>query len=115
MKWLSFFDHIIILDKNGTIIEQGPFQSLKSPQEHLSSFLLVPSATDVQQDKPKDASIPAMLKTKQADSGRQSGDSTIYKYFFKSTGWLNAIFAFGMSIINAFCVVFSSTYHSKGY
>jgi len=107
---LHFFDHIIVLDKDGAIVEQGSFESLKSHQGCLSSIL---SAVVSQEEKIHVASTSPekVASTEQPkDSHRQTGDWIVYKYFLKSTGWFSAAFALSMSIANGFCVVYSSKY-----
>jgi ATP-binding cassette subfamily C (CFTR/MRP) protein 1 len=111
---LHSFDHIIALDQSGAIVEQGPFESLKSHQEYIKKNLSQPITT-FQEEDPQDALTLAEkasgAETKESnDNDRQMGDWTVYKYYLKSTGWLNATFALGMSMVNAFCVVYSSTW-----
>lgn len=118
MRRLHSFDHIIALNQSGAIVEQGPFESFKSHQEHTNSFLSLQTTTESQEEVPQgvltsieQASVAERKESK--DHDRQTGDWTVYKYYLKSTGWLNAIFALTMSMVNAFCVVYSSKFGAR--
>jgi hypothetical protein len=107
---LRSFDHIIVLDKDGAIVEQGSFESLRSHQDYLSSIL---SVVEPQEEKilvPSTSPAEVASTEQSKDSHRQTGDWIVYKYFLKSTGWFNAAFALSISIANGLCIVYSSTY-----
>lgn len=50
---------------------------------------------------------PAGTETK-TDVSRQTGDLTVYKYYFKASGWYNVAFIILMASASSFCTVFSS-------
>ncbi|KPM39618.1 ATP-binding cassette transporter abc3 [Neonectria ditissima] len=88
-------DHIIALDADGTVIEQGTFQDLKRNNKYVQSLGVwqgdeTPrSETEKPEEKqaatmPKPASnaIKAILE----DKSRQMGDWSVYKHYFSSGG-----------------------------
>ena len=118
MTRLQSFDHIIALDENGTVLEQGSFESLKSHQEYFKIILSLPDKTKSTDEKPlatskSVATVPITGLKESKDTDRQTGDWTVYKYYLKSTGWFNAVLTLSMSMVNAFCVVYSSKWFAE--
>jgi len=105
---LQAFDHIIALNQNGAIIEQGSFENLKAHPEYINNALASPVEVEQNIEEADEVKVPAPKVDESEDANRQTGDWTVYAYYFKATGWLNASFTLGMATVNGFCVVFSS-------
>ena len=116
MRRLTAFDHIVALEKGGKIVEQGPLERLQSRvsyiQDASSQEHIIEPLQEAQVQEPEEESsaeeAPLAPAEHHNDTNRQAGDLIIYKYFFRSTGWLNTTFALAMSCTNAFCVVYST-------
>jgi len=115
---LRAFDHVLALNQSGTITEQGNYDTFSSHHGidnlPLTSPLVPDAQEEVKSPRP-DQTSPATGIDNPTDKLRQVGDWSIYKYYFKSTGWFNAFFTLIMAIVNAFCVVFSSMSKSGSY
>ena len=92
---LPFADHIVVLE-NGRIVEQGSYESLTSSGGYVASLKL--RETDESQKPSADNTTPVAFTADKKKSNevklnndltRQTGDFSIYKYYFKSTGWWN--------------------------
>ncbi|UZP45665.1 hypothetical protein NXS19_013477 [Fusarium pseudograminearum] len=112
--FLTSADHIICLSKEGEISEQGSFQTLKKANGYIQSLLddkerhSNPEASGkvIKEDAVKQTEKPKHETPKQqeesTDSRRQRGDSTVYRYYFSSTGGLFMVTLLGLEIIWAF-------------
>ncbi|RWA05420.1 hypothetical protein EKO27_g9683 [Xylaria grammica] len=110
VRHLPAADHIIALDLSGRVLEQGAFNDLITNQSYIHSLGIkasspsVTSSTDISLET-KTASqpteTPAIKSTAPEvhDQTRQTGDSTIYKIYFKSMGLFlsSSFFFFGIS------------------
>lgn len=52
--------------------------------------------------------IPPAANTTTIDNKRQTGDSSVYKYYFGASGYYNVALTLGMTAASAFCTVYSS-------
>ncbi|KAH8881831.1 putative ABC multidrug transporter [Thozetella sp. PMI_491] len=100
---LPFADYIVVLDSSGSVVDQGTFDALNSPQGPLHRFN-VSSARASEPDrsgskegttnfKPLAALDDPAEKTVD-DNTRRLGDRAVYKYYFQSTGIRNVIIFF---------------------
>ncbi|KAH7388905.1 ABC transporter [Cadophora sp. MPI-SDFR-AT-0126] len=90
---LSEADHIVVLGKNGEILEQGSYSSLAISEDYVQS--LAKSQDDKTIDR--NAELNTQLREKltmplpqvgPTDSSRQTGDWKVYVYYSKSLGLL---------------------------
>ncbi|KAF5623502.1 multidrug resistance-associated 1 [Fusarium tjaetaba] len=111
VDFLSSADHITCLNKNGKISEQGTYSDLKDTDGYVHSLLRDrvhggEASTIVTDDIKEQASKLAQATPKQQaneeDTRRQRGDSTVYRYYFSSTGGLFMIVLLVLEIIWAF-------------
>nr|RBQ93412.1 hypothetical protein FVER53263_06312 [Fusarium verticillioides] len=111
VDFLSSADHIICLNKNGKISEQGSFSDLKDTDGHVHSLLRdrihrgessTLTTDDIKEQTSKEAQETPKQQTREEDMRRQRGDSTIYRYYFSSTGALFMIVLIVLEIIWAF-------------
>lgn len=118
--FISSADLIISLNKEGRISEQGTFHDLENTSGYVHSLL---------KNKPQDSSIETSEITsehgnieqvpkstqgtpqqldEENDTRRQRGDSTVYRYYFSSTGTRFMIGLLVLEIIWAFLESFPS-------
>ena len=107
-KRLPFADYIVVLDKNGTIAEQGSYKELIASGGYVSSLDLAPAewgsiSKDFNLDllmsnttkldhsdvKPKES----MQTTDDLDfeANKRTGDLSIYAYYVRSVGWFSVV------------------------
>lgn len=102
VRYLPFADHIIALNGDGTISEQGTFQDLVANQGYVHSLKVeektgrqsddeenVPAETAKQADKLKLTTASATGDTGKPDKDEQSrmfGDFEVYKHYFARIG-----------------------------
>ncbi|RKL49687.1 hypothetical protein BFJ72_g1144 [Fusarium proliferatum] len=117
VDFLSSADHIICLNKDGKISEQGTFSDLKDTDGYVHSLLrdgvhrdeVSTLATDnIKEQASKKAQAPPKQQANEEDMRRQRGDSTVYRYYFSSTGGLFMIVLLVLEIIWAFLESFPS-------
>lgn len=116
-NFLPAADHIICLSKEGDISEQGSFHSLANAGGYVQS-LLEGKTTDEASENPGEEDVieqttqPKQTVSQQSDeredSRRQRGDSTVYRYYFSSTGSLFMVTLLGLEIVWAFLESFPS-------
>ncbi|KAG9504500.1 hypothetical protein J7337_004473 [Fusarium musae] len=111
VDFLSSADHIICLNKDGKISEQGSFSDLKDTDGHVYSLLRdrthrgessTLTTDDIKEQTSKEAQETPKQQTREEDMRRQRGDSAIYRYYFSSTGGLFMIVLIVLEIIWAF-------------
>lgn len=102
-KRLPYADHIIALGSDGKISEQGTFESLNAAGGYVSSFTLPPpdwaynpGHDDSDRDfDPKFTHRVLEPTTTEKDTelkaNRRTGDTSIYLYYIKLTGWIATI------------------------
>ncbi|OCL10209.1 hypothetical protein AOQ84DRAFT_3965, partial [Glonium stellatum] len=117
-KRLPYADHVIALDSDGKIAEQGPFEALNKTGGYVSSFSLSRPESDKppEQDEPTSPTTysksvsesKATEEDLQAEASRRTGDVAIYLYYINTVGWVPTvifivsitIFIFGISFPN---------------
>ncbi|PON29457.1 hypothetical protein TGAM01_v201706 [Trichoderma gamsii] len=122
VDFLTSADHIIALGREGKIVEQGSFETLSTAGGYVQSLKENKSisVTDAGQDEissesAAEPSVPKVeYKAKQIeakdDKRRQTGDSTVYKYYFGSIGTLFIVTLLGLEIIWAFLQSFPTVW-----
>ncbi|PYH88676.1 putative ABC multidrug transporter [Aspergillus ellipticus CBS 707.79] len=116
VKRSPYADHIIVLDNNGFVIEQGSFKTLDSAGGYVSSFSLgLPEwgykadmfpASGIQVN-PTEKTNAAETED-ETENRPQGGDVSIYMYYVQSIGWLQTI-VFLVAIAGfVFCISFPS-------
>lgn len=108
---LSFADYVVALDSAGRVVEQGPFQHLRSTGGYVQSLASklkeqgVSEAIEQAAQIPPSSKHPTLISDDEehdiisGELSRQSGDLAVYKYYFASTGWVNtSIFFCGILV-----------------
>jgi ATP-binding cassette subfamily C (CFTR/MRP) protein 1 len=104
---LSYADHIISLDANGRIVEQGSFKHLRCAGGYVQSLaarsksagrelLNKPSSDIIAKPSPGEAE---QIELSEEDLTRQTGDFEVYKYYFGSVGWVSTTLFFGLCVL----------------
>ncbi|KAH6979576.1 P-loop containing nucleoside triphosphate hydrolase protein [Fusarium venenatum] len=113
-NFLTSADHIICLSKEGGISEQGSFQTLENSNGYVKSLMDDKARHSNSEASGKVVKEHAIDETGQSkhetpqqqeepdDARRQRGDSTVYRYYFSSTGGLFMVTLLGLEIIWAF-------------
>ena len=94
---MPYCDHIVSLDSNGKITEQGTYEALNRAGGYVSSFDLPPPDWDFVPEKhvyeapPKYTERASSGKVTeddiQAEANKRTGDSKIYLFYVRSVGW----------------------------
>lgn len=121
VDFLASADYIIALGREGKITEQGSFERLSVADGYVQALMAsrsIVASTDASQDEriseiADEASVPKVeYKAKQVevkdDKRRQTGDSTVYKYYFGSIGTVFIVTLFVLELIWAFLQSFPS-------
>ncbi|KAF5561502.1 multidrug resistance-associated 1 [Fusarium phyllophilum] len=104
-------DHIICLNNDGEISEQGTFSDLKDTDGYVHSSLRdrvhrgeasTLETDDIKEQASKKAQATPKQQANEEDTRRQRGDSTVYRYYFSSTGGSFMIVLLVLEIIWAF-------------
>lgn len=122
-KRLPYADHIVVLNAEGRIAEQGNFHVLSATGGYVSSFNLPRPDWDYCVEEstlktvPKPTADQNTIQTSEdleAEANRQTGDFSIYRYYLGSVGWL-PIMIFVVCISSfIFCISFPSEYNPAG-
>lgn len=113
-KRAPYADHIVALNSDGRIEEQGSFDELNSRGGYLSTFSLSPPDWEYTRMPVEGDDIPAYVyipnpslvsDSVEAEASRRTGDMSIYLYYINSIGWTPTIifmvaitvFVFGIS------------------
>lgn len=106
---LAYSDQIVALDSTGTIIEQGTFQQLRTSGGYVEDITtqLRSSDDDAPKEQPEAAKLdvsafkagPEEHDIRTEELNRQSGDLSVYKYYFGSIGWKQTVLFFLMIIL----------------
>ena len=111
VRHLPISDKVIVLDSNGCISEQGPFEALREQEGFVSKILQdnnferrnrVEDA-DASKKGPSAAakkSVQGPSAEKYADLTRRTGDTSVYKYYFASIGWRLALIVIGGTVVS---------------
>ena len=110
---LSYSTHVIALDANGRIAEQGPFDVLKNSGGYVQSLAakLKSEENTAPEVHVKDFMAPIKLvptlptdeiNAQTEELNRQTGDLQVYKYYLASIGWkYNTVFIFFIVLYGA--------------
>ncbi|KAF2119372.1 P-loop containing nucleoside triphosphate hydrolase protein [Lophiotrema nucula] len=100
-KRLPYCDHIVALDSDGKITEQGTFDKLNRSGGYVSHFDLPPPDWDFMPEKHNYEAPPKYTERAvtnrvteediQAETNRRTGDAAIYLYYVRSVGWIPTI------------------------
>ncbi|KAF7905842.1 hypothetical protein EAF00_000121 [Botryotinia globosa] len=96
---LTYSDYIVALNKSSQIIEQGTFDHLKTSGGYLENLETRRRSEDydseeldtkktTQKQSPFATVENDDLKNEVADLNRQTGDASVYQYYFASIGWV---------------------------
>ncbi|ETS74059.1 hypothetical protein PFICI_13925 [Pestalotiopsis fici W106-1] len=107
VHYLPASDAIIVLAKDGQIAQQGTFGDLKNTDGYVRDLALEQIArakamededtTDGAESKPK---VEAANENSEAlDLKRQTGDISLYTFYFKSVSWFLAVFWLALAIL----------------
>ena len=125
-KRLPYCDHIVALDSDGKIVEQGSFHKLNGIGGYVASFDLPPPDWDFAPEKhiyespPKytEKIDPSNLTEEdiQAEANRRTGDTAIYLFYVQTVGWIPTfvfivsitIFIFGQSFPSKYLFAFTN-------
>lgn len=118
-KRLPYCDHIVALDKEGSIVEQGSFDKLNGSGGYVSNFDLPLPDWNFTPEKhlyeapPRYTERPSSSKITeediQAETNRRTGDAAVYLYYVRSVGWIpTAIFIISITIF-----IFGQSFPSK--
>ncbi|KAG5824345.1 hypothetical protein H9Q74_005558 [Fusarium xylarioides] len=111
VDFLSSADHIICLNNDGEISEQGTFFDLKDTDGYVYSLLRdrvhrgeasALATDDIKEQASKKAQATPKQQANEEDTRRQRGDSTVYRYYFSSTGGSFMIVRLVLEIIWSF-------------
>lgn len=118
-KRLPYCDHIVALNKEGTIAEQGTFDKLNGTGGYVANFDLPPPDWDFTPEKhvyeapPKytERANNAMVTEEdiQAETNRRTGDIAIYYYYIRSVGWTAAL----IFMVSVTLFIFGQSFPSK--
>jgi ATP-binding cassette, subfamily C (CFTR/MRP), member 1 len=120
-KRIPYADHIIALDADGAIDEQGRFEFLNATGGYISQFNLSPpdwsqptddASTAFNVDSNGELDVPEDVlesnENLEAAANKATGDFSIYGYYMKSVGWFPVVvFVFFISGF-IFCISFPS-------
>jgi ATP-binding cassette subfamily C (CFTR/MRP) protein 1 len=131
VKYLPLSDFVVVLGHEGRIVDQGPYESLKSsefldqtsqkrPIDDSTTTTTTTTSSSPNQDKStKDtAKIPTTLDKftipgePKTDVLKTSSDLAVYKYYFATVGFISSLVLFLTLAIFAFLYVFPSKYLS---
>lgn len=90
VRHLPFADHIIVLGKDGKVVEQGSFETLDSNGKYVSSLGVMAATRDVDiediREDPSNASSSQRPPTGlyDVDPARQAGDWSIYLHYLRN-------------------------------
>jgi ATP-binding cassette subfamily C (CFTR/MRP) protein 1 len=118
-KRLPYSDHIVALDKEGRIVEQGTFEKLNISGGFVSGFDLALPDWDYSPEKHGYEAPPRYTERQasstqlteddvQAEANRRTGDTAIYLYYIHSVGWIPTIIFMVSIVIFIFGISFPS-------
>ncbi|KAF6835949.1 ABC multidrug transporter [Colletotrichum plurivorum] len=103
VHFLPSADHIIVLAKDGAVVQEGSFASLQETEGYVKDLALKTKSTTELDDPEVASGSPASTDPspaeEDADLTRQSGDITLYKFYFKSVSAFMALFWLFLAIV----------------
>ncbi|CAN9446968.1 unnamed protein product [Alternaria alternata] len=120
-KRVPYSDHIVALDKDGRISEQGPFEKLNKSGGYVSGFDLALPDWDYRAEKHIYEEPPRYTERLasdnqlteddvQAEANRRTGDTAIYLYYIGTVGWIPTIIFIFSIIIFIFGISFPTVW-----
>ncbi|GAB7353817.1 hypothetical protein MBLNU459_g4192t2 [Dothideomycetes sp. NU459] len=113
VHYLPHSDHIVILEEDGTIKQQGSFSELQFSLEYAGSVATI--VGEPNEIHPPESAVAAVktgehdqIEIAQQDLARRTGDIAVYLYYAKSIGWKYGIILISTAIISAFGMQFPS-------
>ncbi|KAI0194204.1 putative ABC transporter [Astrocystis sublimbata] len=107
-KFLPHADEIVVLEE-GRVVERGTFSQLASRNGYVSS-LKVEEPTQAGLPQPPAAVVQpnnALLDDLEETMNSQTSDWAVYKYYFRSIGWLSGLSLLISAVLYAFGVKFA--------
>jgi ATP-binding cassette subfamily C (CFTR/MRP) protein 1 len=114
-------DNILVLGEDGTVIEQGSFETLDFESGYVQSLLLgdgqeakttSDSGLETSETTKKPVNTASRKSTdSQKDLLRRTGDVQVYKYYFKSIGWKHGTVLVALTLCAEFCLFFPRESH----
>jgi ATP-binding cassette subfamily C (CFTR/MRP) protein 1 len=120
VRHLPLADKVVVLGSDGSILEQGTFEDLRSQDGFISKLLLHPElllshtntgvGDNIESKKKPTISdnkpIRGAAVNDTADLTRRIGDLSVYKYYLKSIGWKIALTIASACIISSLAQTF---------
>lgn len=114
---MPYADHVVSLDKDGRITEQGSFEKLNTSGGYVSEFDLALADWNYQPGKHDYEAPPRYTELQfdssnrteddvQAEANRRTGDTAIYFYYIDSVGWIPTIIFIVSMVIFIFGISF---------
>lgn len=90
-RHLSCADYIMVLDSNGHLVEQGPSDEISSQSAYIRTLTTQPltaSTSRAPEVELTNETLQELNISDEAthDSDRQTGDITVYMYYFRAVG-----------------------------
>ncbi len=123
-KRLPFADHIVVLNEEGRIAEQGSFRELNAMGGYVASFELQPADWTVRSTEMTNLDqvlamattsklvYPTLPPSKESastvefEANKRTGDLAIYAYYAKSVGWFAVVTFIVAMCAYVFCISF---------
>ena len=114
MQHLRSADHILALGSDGTVLEQGTFAELNAGNGYVKELIVEGKDTKrVSADEPATIRDKSEVQARVADlvmlrgdKARQTGDTAVYKYYYRSVGWKRMVPWVVIGIMAVFCEKF---------
>ncbi|KAH8594448.1 putative ABC multidrug transporter [Bisporella sp. PMI_857] len=117
LRYLRDADKIVVLGNEGRVINQGQLDELNQRDEYIRTLFAEDElyhfpqddlASDMrgQREQAKSRAVIQAETDEQKDLLRSTGDSSLYRYYFKSIGSLYSLGIFSLGAIATFCIVF---------
>ncbi|CAM1500621.1 Fc.00g097830.m01.CDS01 [Cosmosporella sp. VM-42] len=124
VRHLPAADHIVALDANGTVVQQGDFTSLTQRKSGYVNSLGVKSSKNSATKEHHENPVPQLesifdvlprpntnavsILSNTEDMTRRLGDKRIYRTYFKSMGYLLTVFIFAFGLLLGFSANFAT-------
>lgn len=108
---LPFADHIIALNDEGRIVEQGSFSTLNANLDHTQSRLPRKpqrSMSRVSKSASNNARPAAVVDDPIPMIDRRTGDMTVYKYYMDTCEWWKWVILMALAVSYGFFTIFPS-------
>ena len=93
VRHLPLANNIVVLERDGTVLEQGTFDQLRLQGGFVSNLIIRPGVlggqevSPIEQGKAQGSKVKAVQPPDASDLTRSIGDVAVYKYYFRSIGW----------------------------